>query len=274
MQQIHVICLTKTYNLSDLDNWLKWYGKGLKVDWVHLIDNDSEANVESLFIENKYCKNLTYEKVSGWPNQYKIYEDILNHNKYSFNKNDLIMFLDDDEFIYFDEEFEDHRYKDFYDVLNQQFNQLNCAVLPQILISSKNLLKSRKGQSYIETCYYRRNEISSQCKSIIKYDPTAKYRFTKKNAKEIGHVPWINGIRMSDVHGCGVTKTTYAALDYHCPLQLYHYHIKSQEDWDIKINRGSAAVDHQWYNSDIKKNSNFGGYEVIDMNILQKFRML
>jgi hypothetical protein len=55
---------------------------------------------------------------------------------------------------------------------------------------------------------------------------------------------------------------------------LYHYHIKSEEDWEKKINRGSAAVDHQWYDADVKQNKYFGDYNILDMTMFETMKLM
>jgi hypothetical protein len=77
----------------------------------------------------------------------------------------------------------------------------------------------------------------------------------------------MNGIRVSEVVGSGVSKTTYGITDYTGPVRLYHYHLKSQADWQWKIERGSAAVDHQWYDKDVRKDPYYGGYSVPDFTM-------
>ena len=262
---IHIVCLTKTYNRNDLLTWMDYYFA--MNCFIHIIDNDSD-NQQSLY--NSICLlygdstgyKFTYEQCHGWPNQYKLYEEIMKTNKYDFQDNDIVYFLDDDEFLWYDTD----KYTSLEEALNDQFKQLECVLIPQILISTRKVVKKRYG-SYLNTHDHRRNDYSTQGKAYFKYHPNTKYKFFKKNNPENGHVPWINGIRMSDVVGSGVSKTTYGITAYEAPVRLYHYHIKSLDDWDKKIKRGSAAVDHQWYDANIKNNKYYGSYDVFDGTI-------
>ena len=69
------------------------------------------------------------------------------------------------------------------------------------------------------------------------------------------------------VVGSDVSKTTYGLVSYDAPLRLYHYHIKSLDDWKHKLARGSAANAEQFYDEDITKNKWYGGYEVPDLSM-------
>ena len=271
---VHVICLTKSYNYLDFKDWLKWY---IKLGcFIHIIDNDSSIPIfdfVSSYLKlgmpyhNDVNLNVTYDKIEGWPNQYKLYEEIMKDNRYGFQENDIIYFLDDDEYLWYKHSAMDViSYPNLEAALDSQFRQLDCVLVPQILMSSKNLPSSRNG-SLIKDNYYRRNDYTTQGKAFFCYHSGVKYKFYKKNDKENGHVPWINGIRISEVVGSGVSKTTYGITDYNGPVRLYHYHLKSKADWNLKIERGSAAVDHQWYDKDVRKDPYYGGYSIPDFTM-------
>lgn len=251
-----MVCVTKSYDLNDFELWYNWHCN-LGIDKIHIFDNESYVS-----IYEKIKREDTYTKIDGWPNQWKIYETVLNENIFSFDNNDYVFFIDDDEFIWYDNK----KYSSLKTELETEFTELDCVLMPQILMSTKHLEKTRK-KDLIHNSIYRRNDFSNQGKCIIQYNPEAKYKFTKSRDPEQGHVPWINGIRLSKVVGSGCSKTTYGIVKYDADLRLYHYHIKSLDDWNKKINRGSAAVSHQWYNTDITKNIHYGNYSVVDMTM-------
>jgi hypothetical protein len=158
-----------------------------------------------------------------------------------------------------------------------------CVLVPQTLMSTHELWLGDRVEPYVRTHFYRRNDASTQGKAIVKYDPKFYYDFTIKTGEEYGHVPVIwdlkknnkdTATRMSLVNGVGISKTTYGDVDYNACLRLYHYHIKSEKDWEKKINRGSAAVDHQWYATDVRANKYFGGYNTTDFTMLETFKLL
>ena len=252
---IHLICLTKSYNELDFHLWYNWYKK-MGVDKIYIFDNESS-------IKFNLDKNDYYEKIVGWPNQWQLFSDILNQNKFGFKSGDLVMFFDDDEFLWFDCE----------ESIRKQFKMLDCVLVPQILMSSK-IVTEQRSKNLIEHCYYRRGDLSNQGKCILLYSEDNKYDFTKEVQNEKGHVPFINGLRFSDVVGSDCSKTTYGLVDYEAPVRLYHYHIKSLDDWDKKIARGSAACEVQFYDKDIKKDLWFGGYETVDLTMLNTAKKL
>lgn len=295
----HIVCLTKTYNYDDLSMWFKYHDKlGYR---IHLIDNDSNqeisANIEKWLIDDT---EHTYEKLSGWPNQWKLFGDILNENRYGFKKNDLVAFIDDDEFLWYyldywklmeqyDTKFKGKIYEPLETYLASQTKfQVNmgvpgCVLIPQILMSTHNLWIGNRIEPYVNTHFYRRTDVSTQGKAILIYDSKYRYDFTVKSGEEYGHVPVIydptkekieNKERCSIINGTGISNTTYGDVDYNACLRLYHYHIKSDVDWKQKFDRGSAAVDYQWYAKDVHANKYFGGYDVPDFTIVETTKLL
>ena len=81
-------------------------------------------------------------------------------------------------------------------------------------------------------------------------------------------------MRYSDVVGSDCSKTTYGLVKYNAPVRLYHYHIKSLDDQKHKLARGSAANEIQFYDEDITKNLWYGGYDVIDLTMLNTAKKL
>src|SRR5574344_2516496 len=75
---VHIICLTKSYNYLDFKDWFKWY---IKLGcFIHIIDNDSSIPIFDFVSKylnlgmpyyNDVNLNVTYDKIEGWPNQYK-----------------------------------------------------------------------------------------------------------------------------------------------------------------------------------------------------------
>jgi hypothetical protein len=295
----HIVCLTKSYNFDDLSIWFKYHDKmGYR---IHLIDNDSDPSISSLImtwlIEGT---EHTYEKLKGWPNQWKLFGDILNQNRYEFKKGDLIAFIDDDEFLWYyldywkmveqyDPKFKGKVYEPLETYLGSMTKfQVNmgvpgCVLVPQTLMSTHDFWVGERLSSYTGTHFYRRNDVSTQGKAIVVYDPKYRYDFTVKSGEEYGHVPVIfdpmkekveNKQRCSIVNGTGISNTTYGDVDYNACLRLYHYHIKSDIDWKKKFERGSAAVDHQWYAQDVRANKYFGGYDIPDFTMVETIKLM
>lgn len=278
----HIVCLTKTYNFADFYKWFEYHKKMGYA--IHVIDNESP---DSMVNE---CFNLlktpvdTYETLSGWPNQWQLFDDILKENRYKFADGDFVAFIDDDEYIWFYHDYwklvEKHNpeYKGKkYDTVEEYLDRClksttTCvALMPQILMSTPDVVEERTVRVY-EHSLFRRNDKTAQGKVFIKYDHTKTYQFNH-DLSEKGHVPLVNGSRISVVNGVGVSTSTYGNVDPTACLRLYHYHIKSLDDWEKKWNRGSAAVDHQWYDAEIKNNKNFGGYIIPDFTMLETIKL-
>lgn len=260
---IFVITLTKSYNKADFDNFIKYYSS---LGITHIILN----NESSFEIENQR------EFINGFPNQWKLFSNILNKNTYGFKDNDYIIFADDDEFFWYNHE----KYSSFEECIDHYYQNMDIDTLlvPQIKISSRKYQKKRN-RSYIETNTYRSNAYSSQGKVIIKYSTTTKYSFHKKD-KETGHVPFLKYpdsnayFRISQVVGSGLSKTTYGITDYEGDLRLYHYHFKSEEDWKKKWERGSAACSVHPYKENPHENYELDNYVVQDLTIKKEFQKL
>lgn len=253
---IHLVCLTKPYNELDFNIWYKWH-KLLGIDKIHIFQNDSNLKIAETVMDS----GDTYSYINGWPNQWQLYNDILNENQFNFKNEDIVIFLDDDEFLWIDQ-------KEPLDaLLMKQFRMLDCVMVPQILMSTKDITEQRS-TNLISHSIYRRNDLANQGKCILLYNDKNEYDFTKEEQNERGHIPFINGMRFSDVVGSDCSKTTYGLVAYDAPVRLYHYHIKSLDDWKHKLARGSAANTAQIYDEDITKNKWYGDYSVIDLTML------
>lgn len=266
-----VICLTKSYRLEDFAAWFD-YHKSLGCS-LCILDNDSKADICS-YVSEHNGDGIFYKHISGFPDQWKLFGDILNgKTELEFKDDELVMFLDDDEYLWFD----GSKYSSLECALRAHFKQLSCLLLPEILLSTHHLTAGRS-QILPLARYYHRNDLATQGKACIWWQHWDKYSYNHENF-EIGHVPWINKIRLSDVVGSDVSKTTYGLCKYDAPLRLYHYHIKSEEDWKIKIERGSAAMPAEpgkngSYDSDILKDKKYGGYDIPDFTMkyeMEKF---
>lgn len=266
---LHIICLTKSYRLDDFECWVKFHvGPNTK---IHIIDNDSSVNIEPI------CEKYGLERIPlvGFADQWGLFGNILNgKTEIKFEEDDIVMFLDDDEFLWYD----GNKYSSLECALKASFKQTGCLLLPEILMSTHHLTAGRSAVCP-EACYYRRGDLSSQGKAAVLWASWLKYSFNHGDT-EIGHVPWINKHRYSDVLGSDVSKTTYGLCDYDAPLRLYHYHIKSETDWNIKIQRGSAAIfvnepgKNGSYDPDITKDKKFGGYDIPDFTMKQAWERI
>lgn len=261
---LHLICLTKTYRLDDFECWLKFHQE--PTTKIYVIDNESFENSDTMrAVCMRYDANYQYFK--GFPDQWNLFSSILNgKTDITFEENDVVMFLDDDEFLWYDKSL----YSSLECALRAQFKMLGCLLIPEILLSTHHLTEGRSDVCPL-ACYYRRNDRATQGKAAVLWAPWETYSFNYGDT-EIGHVPWVNKRRFSDVVGSDVSKTTYGLCDYDAPVRLYHYHIKSLADWKVKIERGSAAAQSEEkkngnYDEDITKDKKYGGYKVPDFTM-------
>lgn len=267
MGKLHIVCLTKSYNKLDFEMWYKYYKSYNAI--IHIIDNQSSVDIKSVVTDKKD----TYEELAGWPDQWNLFDEILNKNTYSLNEGDYVIFADDDEYFWF-------RHGWYTDIGNEfNLTPLNVICVPQIYISSMHL-KEQRSEPYVLSNYYRRNDYSSQGKAIIYYSPNLSYSFDRPT-EEKGHIPMVKysdskgWIRMAKVVGSDVTKdSTYGLTAPDADIRLYHYHLKSLDDWRKKWERGSAGCKKHPYEEDIKKNPGYEDYSTLDLTIKNYFEKL
>lgn len=281
MKMITLICLTKAYNLGDFDTWLSYHL--YCIDRIIILDNESEVDVKSV------CEGrpgVEYHFIKGFHDQWQLFNDILNQKTdIKFEKDEIVTFLDDDEYLLyhtnnntitdpsltFMEGMNVEKVK-MHQAIEEQFRMLDCMLLPEILMAPQHCPKGRARVIPLNAQHAVLQK-SSQGKAFIRWQPDTEYDFCKEGP-EIGHVPWINGIRMSDVAGSGVSKTTYGLQpvpwpfkdhidsENGCRIFLLHYHIKSISDWKKMIERGSAPSKNEprhngSYDDDIKNDPKY-----------------
>jgi hypothetical protein len=228
-------------------------------DKIIVYDNESSVKIP-----------VKSEKIIGFPDQYSLYNEIMKN--FPFKNDDLVCFLDDDEYLYTD--FDKNGFNDaVYGVLDRY--GANILHIPEILISTKVLL-SKRHETLPITSRYIRLDKGNTCKCIIRYKKT-HYDFNFKNimiSDTIGHIPSINGVKYSVGMSTfpDISYSSYAKVDLDAKIRLYHYHIKSEADWLIKLNRGSAATKIPWYSNDIRMNYAFSGYDTIDNSVYYKVK--
>lgn len=271
---LHIICLTKTYRLDDIEAWLQYHSfLGANV-W--LIDNDSFVKQTAMkLLSNKYSAN--YIELHGFANQWHLFSDILNQiTEIKFREDDLVCFLDDDEYLCVNCERDN-----LEQTIRNQFRQLDCVMLPEILMSTRKY-RAKRNEVLPLFSTYRRSDTSSQGKAIVWWNSWHTYDYTL-HSEEVGHIPWIDERRYSEVVGSDVSKTTYGLTPQELSAQhiaLVHYHIKSQEDWKVKIERGSAANpsteerQNGSYDSDVRKDIKFGNYTIQDLTMKRHFEKI
>ena len=146
--QAEIVLLTKSYNAIDLREWLDWHLRRCRFDIVHIIDNESPIDVES--IAKDYIDNgqVTYTKVSGRPLQYKIYDEYVNK---IHSKKRWVICLDDDEYFYFNpEKFES--VKDVIETYKKKFPSMKMLSVVWKFMWPEDLFAERNGKSTLKFC--------------------------------------------------------------------------------------------------------------------------
>lgn len=268
---INVICLTKTYNKNDIEAWLQYHSKFIERIW--LLDNESLIGEKAMReLAAKYHAN--YMSITGFADQWHLFGSILNQRtEIKFKQDDLVCFLDDDEYLYFNCEIDK-----IEETVRKQFRMLDCILLPEILMSTKQL-KKKRSELLPNLCTYKRPDLTSKGKAIIWWNDYSKYSYTVHDEQK-GYVPWIDKRRYSDIVSAAVSNDTFGDTPKDIesqPIALIHYHIKSEDDWTMKINRGSAANPstetrkNGSYDDDIHKNPKYDNYTVQDFTMKNHF---
>ena len=88
-----VVLLTKSYNLTDFQDWLHWHLDIVGFDHCHIFDNESLVDIKSVC--DKYGDRVSYEKIVGWPDQYNLYNRYINNESPAW----WVLPIDDDEYL-------------------------------------------------------------------------------------------------------------------------------------------------------------------------------
>lgn len=99
IHKTEAFCITKYMNVRDMDEWLRWHIDVCHFDHIHIIDNDSTFDVNSVC--ERYGSKVSCETIHGYPRQYAIYDDYVNNR----SKSEWIMPIDDDEYLELSSEF-------------------------------------------------------------------------------------------------------------------------------------------------------------------------
>lgn len=275
---INYLVLTKTHNEKDFCFWYKYHRNLIPSARFVFLDNESPVNLIKLV--NK--KDLVLP-IAGFPDQHNLYNKIFN--SHIFNDGDYVIIIDDDEYLYFNDK-NDLNHVSFIEDVLKKADKDNLLV-PQVLISQQTVPDNRPEKLPLPyTHTYRRNDKATTCKSIIRYNSKSTYDFTVNTSGGTrGHIPAIDGKVEGyyftwwkkhdevdvEVVTYPVPNPPFADVDYSSNIRLYHYHIKSKEDWDIKIARGSCALKKPWYSEKLEENKFYGGYDTLDLDMKELY---
>lgn len=134
---IEGICVTKSYNLEDFKCWLKWHLEIIKFDKITVIDNESLVDIESICKENK---RINYIKKPGNITHYDLLNEYVNNSDCEW-----VMPIDDDEFIYVSDKYDNNINTYLTDFKNNHNDN-------KIIIGWLNLFPITYKETRIENC--------------------------------------------------------------------------------------------------------------------------
>lgn len=86
--------MTKSRNLRDFSDWLHWHLDVVGFEHCHVFDNESQVDVKSVC--DFHDERVSYELVTGWPDQYSLYNRYINNKSKSW----WVLPIDDDEYLW------------------------------------------------------------------------------------------------------------------------------------------------------------------------------
>ena len=296
---LNFVLLTKAYDEPDIRYWLQYHHNRFVGARFTIVDNDSIVDVKK--IADEILGDYHYIRLNGFPNQRKLYADLMNgaYGKI-FKENEAVAFFDDDEYFYLRDPNDEKNELDYKIVLHKAFGEYfdknaqpqtkyDTLVIPHINMSTHDVLVDRNPSCPLALTHTEhRSDTESTVKCIVKFSEYNEYEWKiQPGVDEAGHVPFVNGERNAAMFTAWINKekryhpievltfdmgnTSFGTIDYQSNVRLYHYHIKSQWDWDEKIKRGSCACLTPWYSPKLEENCFYGGYDFFDFDMKDEF---
>ena len=302
--KLHFVLLTKAYDEPDIRYWLQYHHRRFERARFTIIDNDSIVDVKKICDEE--LDKYNYIRKNGFPNQKKLYGDLLNgaYGKL-FEENEAVAFFDDDEYFYLRDPNDDKNELDYEKVLDKAFRiseldynmyphpfaktEFDTLVIPHLNMSTHDVLVDRNPSCPLALTHTEhRNDAVSTVKCIVRYSTLDEYDWkVQPGIDEAAHVPFVNGERRAAMFTAWVDRvtnghplkvltfpignTSFGTIDHQSNVRLYHYHIKSRWDWDQKIKRGSCSSRIPWYSEKLEENCFYGGYDFFDYDMKDEF---
>lgn len=225
------LLLTKYMNAEDLDEWLDWHLNRVKFDHVHIFDNESDYDVNS--VVKKYDDKVSVEQVNGHPRQYKLYDRYIEQE----SKSEWVMPIDDDEYL---ELSEFSSIGDAIDYYSKKLDTSMIAVRWKHMFPKK--FHSERDGKVLDYCTEPNPRMSMNfgrlgdrgVKTLVRRFGKIHYQETWENPAG-GHVPQHGMCRYAKttdgrlVRGCGIIDFR-AELDDE-RIRLLHCRYKGYRDW-------------------------------------------
>lgn len=215
----HVLgLLTKSRKAEETLVFCKYYQK-IGFDHIVIWDNDSPAELDFL----KDYPWVEVRKVSGWPNQNKIFTDF---SKEMAGKCEWVYLTDDDEFLYL------QSYENIKQV-TESFSNYEGVSFNMVNMGYQNPVE-RRSRHFVLDCVYRwdyDHPVSRNIKTIVRPESVIKYPQT--------HLPL--GPRVVNMERKPVSRPLEDFVCFNRAWVL-HYVWQSWEDYCAKSERGLAAT--------------------------------
>lgn len=248
-----VVLLTKSYNIQDFKDWMRWHLEIIGFDHCHIFDNESTVDIKSVC--DSYGDKVTYEKIVGWPNQYSLYNRYINNESPAW----WVLPIDDDEFLYISDKYDNNVDKMIL-IMQKKYPSMKKLSIGWRNMFPEEYTKTRT-KSLIENARAWSNEVCESMFKIWRQDnrwmktfvkTTSKFYWGLSEDKSIsngGHNP----IAIND-KGCksyfeNGTLSTTPTVDYQMPkmrddsnLCVCHYQFKSDDEWQMKCTKRISAA--------------------------------
>lgn len=237
-----VVLLTKSYNIQDFKDWIRWHLEIIGFDHCHIFDNESTVDIKSVC--DSYGDKVTYEKIVGWPNQYSLYNRYINNESPAW----WVLPIDDDEFLYVSEKY-GNKINEF--ILTNEFIKKNN--VHKLCIGWRNLFPEKfqeeRTKSIIENAIAWSDEAckiwqhgNEPVKTLVWMGQ--KYEWADKDKLHKTHNPFTVGkdeksftLNNEIIVNSKQAQATKGTED----LILYHYQYKSNKEWITKCKGGSPG---------------------------------
>lgn len=218
-----VILLTKSYNLQDFKDWLHWHLDVIGFDHCLVLDNESSVDIKSVC--DSYGDKVSYKLITGWVNQYKLYNKYVNESKAWW-----VLPIDDDEYLYM---------KNFDNVTDMLlYYQEKWRDMDKLSVRWQNMFPSdpvaERTTSLQEFCKNSNEKWADlfdggnkPVKTFVKGTGFVKY------CEETGetHNPQLNNKKSYLCNGERLKRNWYWGPNTDDDVKLYHYQYKSAKEW-------------------------------------------
>lgn len=229
-----VVLLTKSYVLEDFKDWLHWHLDIIGFDHCKVFDNESLVDIKSVC--ESYGDKVDYELVTGWPNQYSLYNRYINNESKAW----WVLPIDDDEFLYVSDKYHNKVNDILLNGLDTEKHKLKLAVGWRNLFPKEytvhrvhpNLIMNATGWSDEASSIWQVG--NRPVKTFVK--TSNKFEWSDRIGHST-HDPLVNGnydpaftINRKQVSNSWQATPTESDAD----MILYHYQFKSDTEWQYK----------------------------------------